>query len=299
MPSTPESLPDARAIALFLDMLAGEKGAACNTLLAYGRDLRVASSALGGRLASAGEEDLSRLFASWHALAPATLARRQSALRRFFAFLVAEGIRPDDPTGRLETVRGPRPLPRVPGRQEVAALLAEADRRVAVDPSPRHLRDRALVELLYGSGLRASEVLSLGRFDLRPGEPVAVIRGKGGRERMIALTPAALDAVRAWAAHVPRDSRWLFPSRRRHLSRMALHRIVKDLAAAAGLDPARIHTHALRHAFATHMLEGGADLRSLQALLGHADISTTERYTHVATTHLVRTVARHHPLADA
>lgn len=293
-----EAIPDVRAIALFLDMMRGEKGAARNTLLAYGRDLAAASEALAGGLAGADEARLQALLAGWSTLSRATVARRRSALRRFFSFLEGEGLRPDNPTAALGPVKAERPLPKIVGEPDVSALLQEVARRVEATPGPRALRLRALIELLYGSGLRASELVSLRRNAVRAHEPMAIIRGKGGRERMIVITPAAQEAVRAWAAHVPRDSPWLFPSGRGHLSRMALHRAVKEVAAAAGIDPARISAHVLRHAFATHMLERGADLRALQALLGHADISTTERYTHVATAHLVETVAGHHPLAS-
>lgn len=289
---------DARAIALFLDMMRGEKGAARNTLLAYGRDLQGASEALSGRLAQADEEALGRLLAGWSALSRATLARRRSALRRFFSFLEREGLRAGNPAAALEPVRADRPLPKVLAEAEVAAMLDVAVRRVQEKPDPAALRLRALLELLYGSGLRASELLSLGRNAVRVDQPAAIVKGKGGRERLIVITPAAQQAVADWQAQVPKESPWLFPSGKGHLSRMALHRAVKAVAAEAGIDPARVSTHVLRHAFATHMLERGADLRALQELLGHADISTTERYTHVATAHLVQMVGKHHPLAS-
>lgn len=298
MPSTPETIDDARAIALFLDMMRGEKGAARNTLFAYGADLEGASAALAGRLASADEAALAALLAGWSGVSRATLARRRSALRRFFAFLEGEGVRADNPAAGLAPVASERPLPKVLSEADVAAILEEAARQARDKPGPATLRLRALLELLYGSGLRASELLSLGRNAVRANAPVAIVRGKGGRERMIVITPAAQAAVAEWQAHVPKDSAFLFPSGRGHLSRMALHRSLKAVATAAGIDPKRVSTHVMRHAFATHMLERGADLRALQALLGHADISTTERYTHVATRHLVDMVERHHPLAS-
>jgi integrase/recombinase XerD len=293
----PESIPDSRAIALFLDMLAAERGAAANTRLAYGHDLARASDMLGRGLMAATEADLRRLFAGMSGLATSTVARKRSALRRFFGFLLAEGLREEDPMAALEPVKPGRPLPRTLSRDDVEAMLGEVARRVEAEPGRRSDRLAALFELLYGSGLRATELVALPRNAIRPGEPVAIVRGKGGRERLIPVSPPALAAVTRWLAHVPPESRFLFPSGKAHLSRAQLFNLVREVAAAAGVPPARASPHVLRHAFATHMLENGADLRSLQTLLGHADISTTERYTHVATRHLVDLVARRHPLA--
>ncbi len=291
-------LPDPRAIALFLDMLAAERGAAANTLAAYGRDLGGASARLGGGLARASAADLEALFAGWRALAPASLARKRSALRRFFAFLAAEGIRGDNPALRIAGVKPGRPLPKTLSVADVDRLLAVVDADLADAPSPQRIRLKALIELLYGSGLRATELVSLPRNAIRPPQPFAIVAGKGNKERLVPLSPAALVAVEAQLQLVPRDSRWLFPSGRTHLSRVRLHQLVKALAGRAGIDPARISPHVLRHAFATHMLANGADLRTLQTLLGHADISTTELYTHVDSGRLVATVQRLHPLAD-
>jgi len=291
-------LPDSRAIALFLDMLASERGAAANTLAAYRRDLAGASDRLDGRLVAASTGDLERLFARLGHLAPASLARCRSALRRFFGFLLAEGIRPDNPALALAAVRPGRPLPKSLSVDEVGRLLDLVTAEAETDPRPATLRLRALIELLYGSGLRASELVGLPRNAIRPPQPFAIVRGKGGKERMVPISPAALAAVEALLAHVPRDSAFLFPSGRGHLTRVRLYQLVQAAAARAGLDPARISPHVLRHAFATHMLAGGADLRSLQMLLGHADISTTEIYTHVDAARLVGTVSRLHPLAD-
>lgn len=293
----PEAISDGRAIALFLDMLVAERGAAANTRLAYGRDLALASAALGGGLVTASEAELGALLAGMAGLAATTVARKRSALRRFFGFLLAEGLRADDPTAALAPVKPGRPLPRTLSRAEVEAMLAEVARRVAAEPGPGADRLAALFELLYGSGLRASELVSLPRNAIRPGEPVAIVRGKGGRERLVPISPPALAAVARWLVHVPRESRFLFPSGRGHLSRAQLFNLVRAVAAAAGVAPERVSPHVLRHAFATHMLENGADLRTLQTLLGHADISTTERYTHVATRHLVDLVTKRHPLA--
>jgi integrase/recombinase XerD len=293
----PAPLPDARAIALFLDMLASERGAARNTLLAYRADLEGASEILGGRLTSADTAALQHCLGRWAPLQRSTIQRKRTALRRFFRFLIAEGIRAEDPAAPLAAPTPSRPIPKSLSVDEVGALLAEVDRRLAEAPGPSALRLKALIELLYGSGLRATELVSLPRNAIRPPAPVAIVRGKGSRERMVPVSEAALGAVAAWSAHVAPDSRYLFPSGQSHLSRAALWQQVKALAAAAGINPARVSPHVLRHAFATHMLEGGADLRALQTLLGHADISTTERYTHVATRHLVETVRTRHPLA--
>lgn len=291
------ALSDGRAIALFLDMLASERGAAANTLAAYGRDLEGASELLGGRLAGATAADLEGLFARLSALAPASLARKRSALRRFFAFLLAEGLRADNPALALAAVKPGRPLPKSLSVEEVARLLDMVAAEAETNPRPATLRLRALIELLYGSGLRASELVALPRNAIRPPQPFAIIRGKGDKERMVPLSDAALAAVGAHLELVPRDSRFLFPSGRGHLTRVRLFQLVKAAAARAGIEPARISPHVLRHAFATHLLAGGADLRALQTLLGHADISTTEIYTHVEASRLVAAVTRLHPLA--
>jgi integrase/recombinase XerD len=291
-------LSDARAIALFLDMMRSEAGAAANTLAAYGRDLSQASASLAGRLVTAGPDDIARLLAGMADLARTSQARKLSALRRFFGFLEAEGLVAENPMPGIASPRPGRPLPRTLSVADVDALFAALDALEAATPGPRMLRLRALFELLYGSGLRASELVALPRNAIRGDSPVAIVRGKGGRERMVPLSPPALAAVTAWQAHVPADSRYLFPSGRAHLSRARLFQLVREVALAAGLSPERISPHVLRHAFATHMLERGADLRVLQTLLGHADISTTERYTHVASSHLVETVRRRHPLAE-
>lgn len=290
---------DDRLIALFLDMMAAERAAAENTIAAYARDLGDASARLGGGLAAAAPEDLARLLAAWRALAPASIARRRSALRQFFGFLVAEGIRADDPTARLAPQKAVRALPRTLSVAEVDALFAALARMELEEPGPRSLRLRALLELLYGSGLRASELVALPRGAIRAGQPFAIVRGKGGRERLVPVSEPALAAALAWAERLPAGTRFLFPARSGagHLSRVALFQQLRALAARAGLDPARVSPHVLRHAFATHMLAGGADLRTLQTLLGHADIGTTEIYTHVTTGHLVETVATRHPLA--
>ncbi len=290
-------IPDTRAIALFLNMMAAERGAAANTLAAYRRDLEGASEMLGGGLAAARPEALETLFARLADRAPATLSRKRSALRCFFALLVAEGIRPDNPALALAPVKAGRRLPRTLLVAEVDQLLATATAEAAARPDHRTLRLRALLELLYGSGLRATELVALPRNAIRPDQPYAIVRGKGGRERLVPVSPAARAAVDAHLRHVPAEARWMFPSGAAHLSRVRLFQLVRALGARAGLPPERLSPHVLRHAFATHMLANGADLRAIQTLLGHADIGTTERYLHVEASRLVTTVRRLHPLA--
>ena len=290
-----EALADARAIALFLDMCAAERGSAKNTILAYRRDLDGASALLGGRLAAATPDDLARLAHEWRDLARASLQRKSSALRGFFAFLITEGLRADDPAAGLPKTAHARPLPKSLGAGDVERLFAAlADR----GPTPANLRLTALVELLYGSGLRATELVSLPRHAVQPGRGFAILTGKGGKERLVPIGQRSLAAVAAHAAAVPATERYLFPSGAKHLSRVRLFQLVKGLAADAGIPPDRISPHVLRHAFATHLLEGGADLRTLQTLLGHADIVTTQIYTHVQSAKLVELVNTRHPLAD-
>ena len=290
---------DGPLIAAFLEMMAAEAGAAPNTLLAYERDLRGASELLGGRLATASGNALGRLGEAWMPLKRATVARKAASLRRFFGFLVDEGHRRDDPSAALPRPGAERPLPKVLDRSAVDALFAEIERRRAEVDDSASLRLAALVELLYGSGLRATELVSLPRHAIASDKPFLILRGKGGRERLVPISDRARQAVGAWAASVPRDSLWLFPSGRKHLTRVRLYQLLKEAGAAAGIPPDRISPHVLRHAFATHLLEGGADLRALQLLLGHADIATTQIYTHVDSRRLVELVNSRHPLVDA
>jgi integrase/recombinase XerD len=290
---------DAALIARFLEMMAAEAGAAPNTLLAYGRDLRDASRAAVGRLGAANPDDLRRVADGWASLARATVARKASALRRFFAFLVEEGLRADDPSDALPRPGAARPLPKVLGHDDVARLFAVVAERIEADPSPANLRNAALLELLYGSGLRASELVSLPRNLVRRDQPYLILRGKGGRERLVPLSDRARAAVRVYAATLPDDATFLFPSGKAHLSRVRLFQLVREIAGEAGIPPDRVSPHVLRHAFATHLLEGGADLRALQTMLGHADIATTQIYTHVDSRRLVQLVNEKHPLVDA
>jgi integrase/recombinase XerD len=291
---------DAALIDRFLEMMAAEAGAAANTIAAYRSDLLLASAGLGGGLAEADADALAGLAHDWRDLARATVARKAAALRRFYAFLAEEGLRADDPGAALPRPGARRALPKVLSRADVDRLFeALAARLARVPVAPADLRLAALVELLYGSGLRATELVSLPRNAIAPDRPFLILSGKGGRERLVPISDRARAAVAAWRAHVAADRAWLFPSGRRHLSRIRLYQLVKALAAEAGVPRDRISPHVLRHAFATHLLEGGADLRALQAMLGHADIATTEIYTHVDSARLVALVNERHPLVDA
>lgn len=296
-----EAMPDPRDSTLidrYLTMMAAERGASRNTLLAYRNDLEDASARIEG-LGMADAARLGELTTAWRELAPSTLARKFSALRGFFAFLEAESIRPDNPAVALPRPSLRRPLPKILSHGDVDAIFAVIAERVARTPvNPLDLRLSALIELLYGSGLRATELVSLPARALASDRPFLIIRGKGGRERLVPISDRARAAVASWRAHVPDDSPWLFPSGKSYLSRVRLFQLVRALAAEAGIDPARVSPHVLRHAFATHLLEGGADLRALQAMLGHADIATTQIYTHVDAARLVALVNARHPLVD-
>ncbi len=280
----------------FLDMMAAEAGAARNTLLAYRRDLEAGAEALG-EVGTAEVPALKRLGEAWHELAPSTVSRRSAALRRFYGFLFDEGLRGDDPSSALPRPVHQRPLPRILEAPEVEAMFKEAEQRAATGQREA-LRNLSLLELLYGSGLRASELVSLPRGALRVGQPFLILRGKGAKERLVPISARAEQAVGSWRKLVPADSPWLYPSGKAHLSRVRLFQIVRAMAALAGIAPERVSPHVLRHAFATHLLAGGADLRVLQALLGHADIATTQIYTHVDSARLVELVNARHPLAD-
>ena len=280
----------------FLDMMAAEAGAARNTLLAYRRDLEAGAATLG-EVSSADVEALKRLGEAWRELAPSTVGRRAAALRRFYGFLLDEGLRDDDPSAALPRPVHQRPLPRILDAPEVEAMFRDAEDRAA-SGAPLALRDLALLELLYGSGMRATELVSLPRAALRPGQPFLILKGKGSKERLVPISERAQVAAANWRAILPGDGPWLFPGGKSHLSRVRLFQIVRAMAAAAGIAPARVSPHVLRHAFATHLLAGGADLRVLQELLGHADIATTQIYTHVDSARLVELVNARHPLAD-
>jgi integrase/recombinase XerD len=280
----------------FLAMLAAERGAALNTLAAYRRDLTGAEELIGP-LGPADRAKLERLAQHWAELAPATLARKGSALRQFYGFLVEEGVRADDPSVALPRPSARRKLPKILSHQEVEALFARAELEAETDSVPA-LRQLALLELLYGSGLRATELVSLPMAAVPRDAPFLTVTGKGSKARMVPVSTRARAALTRWVAvRTPSEGRYLFPSRTGHLTRIRLYQLVKELAARADIDPARVSPHVLRHAFATHLLEGGADLRVLQTLLGHADIATTQIYTHVDAARLVALVNERHPLA--
>lgn len=290
----PAAVPD-DPIDAFVAMLAAERGAAANTLAAYGRDLRSAREEIGD-LVKADSEAISRLAEVWRGLAPSSLARKASALRQFYGFLADEGLRSDDPSAALPRPRIRRPLPRLLGHSEIAALFTLAESEAEAGEGARML---ALLELLYGSGLRATELVSLPLAAVPRDAPFLMITGKGGQQRMVPVSARASAALSAWLALRPKGGRWVFPSPRGgHLTRVRLFQLLRDLALRAGLDPEKVSPHVLRHAFATHLLEGGADLRVLQTLLGHADIATTQIYTHVDAARLVTLVNARHPLGN-
>jgi integrase/recombinase XerD len=288
---------DAALIDRFLEMMAAERGASRNTLLAYRADLEGAGHVLGG-LSGASKDMIAGLADAWAELAASSVARKASALRAFYGFLEEEGLRADNPSSSLPRPATRRPLPKILSVQEVDALFALIEQKLIVEhPAPLDLRLSALIELLYGSGLRATELVSLPRRALAADRPFLILKGKGARERLVPISDRARAAVAAWLPHVPAESAWLFPSGKNHVSRIRLYQLVKQLAAAAGIAPQRVSPHVLRHAFATHLLEGGADLRALQSMLGHADIGTTQIYTHVDSRRLVELVNSRHPLA--
>ena len=295
------------AVERFLEMMLAERGAADNTVAAYRRDLADLAGFLSPRgetPTTAGRDDLAAYLAQLHAagLAARTAARRVATLRQFYGFLHAEGWRPDDPAQALSPPRQGRHLPAVLSEAEVDRLLETA----RAGEGPRGVRRWAVVELLYAAGLRVSELVTLPVRVGKRRDGTLLVTGKGGAERMVPLTPAAREAVAAYLGHRPaflgrrRDGGWLFPSpgaRHGHLTRAAVARMLKDLGVEAGVPPRRLSPHVVRHAFATHLLAHGADLRSVQQLLGHADIATTQIYTHVLDARLRELVTTHHPLA--
>lgn len=297
-------MSDSVLIEAFLEMLSAERGARANTLDAYARDLEDARGEVRGGLKSASAEAIEAYVAGLakRGLSPATARRRISALRQFYRFLLSENVRGDDPTSRLDAPKRARSLPKTLSTEEIERLIAAAE----------SARDKALIELLYGAGLRVSELVSLPlRAAPKPGVEHMIVEGKGGKERIVVLGGPALAALEAHlavrAAALPKNeaqreraARWLFPSGSAadgKLTRRRVAQIIEAAAAKAGVDPARVSPHVLRHAFATHLVEGGADLRTVQTLLGHADIATTQIYTHVAEGRLKTLVETKHPLA--
>jgi integrase/recombinase XerD len=304
-----------RLTGLFLDMLAAERGAGRNTLEAYTRDLDDLAHHLTGTgttIAAATTADLRAYLAtlSRRGFMASSVARRLSAVRQLFRFLYAEGHRRDDPAAVIEGPKRGRPLPKVLSIGEVDRLLASAH-GAAADAARseaerlRGLRLACLLEVLYATGLRVSELIALPASAARRDERMLVVRGKGGKERLVPLNDAAKRAMRAYLdrlAELERDigSKWLFPSfgESGHLTRQHAARELKALAAAAGISAERVSPHVLRHAFASHLLQNGADLRIVQTLLGHADISTTQIYTHVLDERLKSMVRDLHPLGE-
>lgn len=290
----------------FLEMLAAERGAARLTLAAYNNDLLDLAGFLSSRSQTLDKAEAAHLHqymtaAATRRLSPRTLARRRSAMRQFYRFLLVEGIRSDDPSAGLDAPRLGRPLPKIVSEAEVARLIEVTE----TWPGEEGTRLRCIVELLYAAGLRISELISLPLAAAQRDPRFLTIRGKGGKERLV---PLGAPARRALAAYLgcrarflssPRGARWLFPSRGAggHLTRQRCGQLLKELAIGAGLDPVGLSPHVLRHAFASHLLDNGADLRSVQQMLGHADIATTQIYTHVQSGRLQRLVETAHPLA--
>ncbi len=291
----------------FLEMLSVERGAARNTLEAYRRDL----DDYGGFLVQRGTSfeksepgDVRCYLASLSdlGLAASTANRRLSAVKQFHRFLYADGFSQSNPTTTVDAPRQGRPLPKVLSETDVTAMLEHAQRDVELSAGKaldRAIRMLCLLELLYATGLRVSELVSLTRRAVRSGEPVLTVKGKGGRERLVPISQAALDAVALQLQHSKTDDKWLFPSRGKegYLTRQMFAIELKELAARAGVGADRVSPHVLRHAFASHLLANGADLRAVQQMLGHADISTTQIYTHVLEERLKKVVNEHHPLA--
>lgn len=313
-PDAPPEVP----IESFLEMMAAERGAAPNTLAAYRRDLEdyAAFMAVSGTpLLAARPQSIAAYLkaAAASGLAATSRARRLSSIRQLYRFLAADGTITDDPTTGFAGPRRERPLPKILSIAEVEALLDRAAARIdglSGRDRFRALRLKALLEVLYATGMRVSELVELPRSVLTGDDRVLTIKGKGGRERLVPLNSAAREALSRYL-NVGTDgeddlapmlrNRYLFPSRgtEGHLTRQRLAQELKELALEAGLDPGRVSPHVLRHAFASHLLDRGADLRAVQQLLGHADISTTQIYTHVLEERLRQLVRDHHPLAKA
>jgi len=298
-------------ISRFLEMMSAERAASDNTIAAYQRDLDGWAAALKSMkrdFETAGTGSLEAVLAGWaeQGLAPSTAARKLSAMKQFCLFLQTENIRKDNPAHSLRGPKQGRPLPKILSHDHVDKLFAQLE----TDTSVKGARMSAMMEILYAGGLRVSELVSLKVSAMNRGDNCLMIKGKGGKERLVPLTAAAKEAVEIWldyrAQTLPKNAQakdraksFLFPSAGKsgHVTRERFAQMLKDTARAAGLDASKISPHILRHAFATHLLEGGADLRSVQTLLGHADISTTQIYTHVLDARMRELVESQHPLA--
>lgn len=302
-----------RLIESFLEMMSAERGSGQNTLDAYRRDLEDAAASISrNSLVDAGPEDIRIYLADVNdrGFAASTQARKLSALKQFYRFLFTEGLRQDDPTSVIDSPRQSRSLPKTLSIKNVTAMLdrAASEATASLDrPRDRMAKTRmlALVELLYATGLRVSELVALPVSAIRPGERFFIVRGKGNKERLVPVSRKAIEAVDAWLTERERipgsgDSPWLFPSSSKtgHLQRQVFARELKSLAVRSGISASTVSPHVLRHAFASHLLQNGADLRSVQQMLGHADIATTQIYTHVLEERLVQLVHDLHPLAD-
>ncbi len=316
-----DAIRDWHLVETFLEMLSAERGAARNTLDAYRRDLTGFSEFLVSKeqiLLNASSLDIRDYLGHQAALGlvAATSARQLSAIRQFFRFLYSEGLRQDDPTATIESPRTRRPLPKILSEGDVELLLETARGRAARAASVnaggtgaaagefRAQRLYCLLEILYATGMRVSELVSLPRNVAQTGGQVLLIKGKGGRERIVPLNDAARNAMIVYGTILAKrgggDGGWLFPSSGKsgHWTRQSFARGLKELAAAAGIDPGRVSPHVIRHAFASHLVAHGADMRAVQQMLGHADISTTQIYTHVLDERLRKLVEAHHPLGD-
>lgn len=298
-------MSDSDLLDQFLEMLAAEKGHAKNSLQAYARDLSHFREVSGQTFMKVSADDI-RAYLAWlhkEGLKAGTVARRLSAIRQFYLFLFRDGLRADNPASNIESPRLDQKLPKVLSEADVDRLLDTAEQQ-ARGGKAEGLRLHALVETLYATGLRVSELVALPRRSIGPDTAMIMVKGKGGRERMVPLGGKARSALLAFLSvrdeGADKTSPFLFPSRGKegHISRRRVGQLMKDLAVAAGVMPSAVSPHKLRHAFATHLLAHGADLRSVQQMLGHADISTTQIYTHVLEERLKSLVLEKHPLTD-
>ncbi len=292
-------------IGSFLDMMLAERNAALNTRAAYTRDLDEAARFMEQRktdMIKANEDDIRAYIKSLKAFAPRTQARRLSALRQFYRFLCSEQYRIEDPTRNIDAPKLGRSLPKYLAEDEVTALIKAVSRVRGAEGA----RIKAMLELVYAAGLRVTELVSLPLGSILFDRGLVQVKGKGGKERMVPLGDPAVGALKNWLPYRKEmlgekiKSSYLFPSlsaKTGYLTRQRFFQLLKEVGLNAGIAPARLSPHVLRHAFATHLLEHGADLRSVQTMLGHADIATTQIYTHVATDRLTKTLVDHHPLA--